>query len=147
MKFVFILLTFISFNSFAQTAEENVRETINKMFFGMKNVDTEMLKNSFADSVIFQTIQSKNGEVIIKNENMDEFISFVGTQEKNALDEQITFGVVKVDGPLAIAWTPYKFYYNGKFSHCGVNSFQLVLMNGKWKIQYLIDTRRKEGCD
>jgi hypothetical protein len=147
MKFVFILLTFISFNSFAQTAEENVRETINKMFFGMKNVDTEMLKNSFADSVIFQTIQSKNGEVIIKNENMDEFISFVGTQEKNALDEQITFGVVKVDGPLAIVWTPYKFYYNGKFTHCGVNSFQLVLMNGKWKIQYLIDTRRKEGCD
>ncbi|HEY9363671.1 MAG TPA: hypothetical protein VIQ00_10445 [Chitinophagaceae bacterium] len=147
MKFVFILLTFISFNSFAQTAEENVRETINKMFFGMKNVDTEMLKNSFADSVIFQTIQSKNGEVIIKNENMDEFFSFVGTQEKNALDEQITFGVVKVDGPLAIVWTPYKFYYNGKFTHCGVNSFQLVLMNGKWKIQYLIDTRRKEGCD
>jgi hypothetical protein len=147
MKIVFILLTFISFNSFAQTAEENVKETINKMFFGMKNVDTEMLKNSFADSVIFQTIQNKNGEVIIRNENVNEFISFVGTQSKNALDEQITFGVVKVDGPLAIAWTPYKFYYNGRFSHCGVNSFQLVLINGKWKIQYLIDTRRKDGCD
>jgi len=55
--------------------------------------------------------------------------------------------VVKIDGPLAIVWTPYKFYFNGKFSHCGVNSFQLVRFNGVWKIQYLIDTRRRAGCE
>ncbi|HNA01067.1 MAG TPA: hypothetical protein PLN49_09415, partial [Ferruginibacter sp.] len=66
---------------------------------------------------------------------------------KDAADERITFDVVRVDGALAIAWTPYKFYFNGKFSHCGVNSFQLVRFNGEWKIQYLIDTRRKAGCE
>jgi hypothetical protein len=61
-------------------------------------------------------------------------------------DERITFETIKIDGPLAVAWTPYKFYYEGKFSHCGVNSFQLVRLNGAWKIQYLIDTRRRTGC-
>ena len=55
--------------------------------------------------------------------------------------------VVKIDGALASVWTPYKFYFNGKFSHCGVNSFQLVRMNNTWKVQYIIDTRRRVGCE
>lgn len=65
---------------------------------------------------------------------------------RGGLDERIQFDVVKVDGPLASVWTPYKFYFKGQFSHCGVNSFQLVRVNGEWKIQYLIDTRRRNDC-
>ena len=38
------------------------------------------------------------------------------------------------------------FTLTGKFSHCGVDSFQLVFINGQWKIQCLIDTRRKQPC-
>ncbi|MEM9869076.1 MAG: nuclear transport factor 2 family protein, partial [Bacteroidota bacterium] len=34
----------------------------------------------------------------------------------------------------------------GTFSHCGINSFQMVNFGGEWKIIYLIDTRGKEGC-
>ena len=63
------------------------------------------------------------------------------------LDERISFETVKVDGDLAIAWTPYKFYLGDQFSHCGVNSFQLVKLEGVWRIQYLIDTRRRQGCE
>jgi hypothetical protein len=46
-----------------------------------------------------------------------------------------------------MVWTPYRFIFNGKFSHCGVNSFTLVKLNGEWKINYVIDTRRKEKCE
>jgi hypothetical protein len=53
---------------------------------------------------------------------------------------------IQVDGNMANAWTPYEFWYEGEFSHCGVNSFQLIKDDGEWKIIYLVDTRRKEGC-
>jgi hypothetical protein len=66
--------------------------------------------------------------------------------EKNILDERIRFDVIRIDGALAIVWALYQFYYKGKFSHCGADSFQLVRINGKWKIQYLVDTRRSRGC-
>ena len=56
-----------------------------------------------------------------------------------------TFETIKIDGALASVWTPYKFYSGATFSHCGANSFQLVKIDGAWKIQYIIDTRRK-GC-
>jgi len=149
MKYFLILLTviIISSSAIAQTAEDSVKAVINKMFTGMKNGDMVLLKNSFADSVILQTItRNKEGYVVIKNENTAEFIDFISKLSPGAADERITFETIKTDGPMAIAWTPYNFYFNGKFSHCGVNSFQLVRFNDGWKIQYIIDTRRKQDC-
>lgn len=149
MKYFFIVLTVIGFvaTAAAQTAEDSVKTVINRMFTGMKNADTALLKSSFADSMILQTIsRNKEGSLVVQNENPADFIGFIKKESPGNADERITFDVVKVDGPLAIAWTPYNFYYKGKFSHCGVNSFQLVRFNGEWKIQYLIDTRRKQGC-
>lgn len=149
MKYFLILLTVLVYgNASAQTAEDSVKVVINKMFTGMKNADPELLKACFADSMVLQTIsKNKEGKLIIVNENPADFIDFIRKEAVGNADERITFDVVKVDGPLAIAWTPYKFYYKGQFSHCGVNSFQLVRFNGEWKIQYIIDTRRKTGCN
>jgi len=48
---------------------------------------------------------------------------------------------------MANVWMPYEFWFNGNFSHCGVNFFKLFNDNGTWKIIYLIDTRREKGCE
>jgi hypothetical protein len=150
MKHFFIFLTFISFSvaTKAQTADDSVKMAVNKLFDGMKNSDTVLLKTAFADSAILQTItRNKEGEVKIKNETVGAFATSISQLQKGDADERIVYDVIKIDGPLAIVWAPYKFYYKGAFSHCGVNSFQLVQLNGIWKIQYLIDTRRKKGCE
>jgi len=149
MKYFFIVLTVLvtRIPGHAQTAEDSVKAVINRMFTGMRSADAGMLKTCFADSMILQTIsRNKEGQLIVRNEDPKGFIDFVSKETAGNADERISFDMVKVDGPLAIAWTPYHFYYKGQFSHCGVNSFQLVRFNGEWKIQYLIDTRRKQGC-
>ena len=151
MKQILILLTAIQCVSIvtnAQTAEDSVKAVVNQLFTAMKNSDVSMLKDAFADSAVLQTIRRKqDGTFFVQNERVIDFISQIGMTKKDSLDERITFETLKIDGPLAIVWTPYKFYYAGKFSHCGVNSFQIVRINGRWKIQFLIDTRRRQGCD
>ena len=150
MKYFFILLTFsvCSQLALAQSAEDSVKMVINQMFAGMKNADAALVKSTFSDSVIFQSIATaKDGTVKVVSEDPVAFLDFIGKQARGAADERIVFETVKIDGDLAIAWTPYTFYYNGKFSHCGVDSFQLVRVNGRWKIQYIIDTRRRQGCE
>jgi hypothetical protein len=145
---LFLTFTLLSFAANAQSAEDSVKAAVNKLFDGMKNSDAALLRSAFADSAILQTIsRDKEGKTIIQNESVTEFAGFVAKQPAGAADERIVFDLVKIDGPLATVWTPYKFYFNGVFSHCGVNSFQLVKLNGNWKIQYLIDTRRKKGCE
>jgi len=146
--FIFLLALNSSAILYAQPAEDSVKAAVNKLFEAMKSGDAVLLKSTFADSAILQTItRNKEGKTIVQNEEVAGFIDFVSKQPKGAADERITFDVIKIDGPLAIAWTPYKFYFNGTFSHCGVNSFQLVKINNDWKIQYLIDTRRRKGCE
>lgn len=131
----------------AQTAADSVKAAINQFFDGMRNADVSMVTSSFADSAILQTIVNRQGKVSVRNEPISGFANVITQQQKGDLDERIQFETIKIDGPMAMAWTPYKFYYKGQFSHCGVNSFQLIKVNGAWKIQYIIDTRRKEGCD
>ena len=148
MKRFFIMLTafFAALNyCAAQTAEDSVKATINQLFDAMKNADAAALKDAFADSAVLQTIVTvKEGKIAVRNEVVADFADFIAKTAKGDADERISFETIKIDGPLAIAWTPYKFYYKGQYSHCGVDSFQLVRVNGKWKIVYLIDTRRKE---
>jgi hypothetical protein len=131
----------------AQTAEDSVKAVVNNLFTAMKNADTVLLKSTFADGAIFQTIsKDKEGNTVVRTEAVQGFIDLIGKQKKDDLDERITFGSVKIDADLASVWTPYHFYAGGKFSHCGANSFQIVRIKGLWKIQYLIDTRRRQGC-
>ena len=145
---LFVLITVGMNNLQAQSAEDSVKATVNQLFEGMKTANATLVKGVFADSAVLQTItRNREGKTIIRNEEISTFADFVGKQKQGAADERIQFETIKIDGPLAIVWTPYKFYYNGQFSHCGVNSFQLVRFEGQWKIQYLIDTRRKEKCE
>ena len=131
----------------AQSEEDSVKAVVNAMFDAMKNGNEQGLKNCFSDSAILQTIaNTKTGQKVIRTEQVADFATSVSKLPKGAADERIVFETIRIDGPLAIVWTPYKFYYNGQFSHCGVNSFHLVKLNGNWKIHFLIDTRRKEPC-
>jgi len=151
MRYFLIVLTLwlSGANAGAQTAEDSVKTVINNMFTAMKNADPVLLKSCFADSMVLQTIgwNRETGKLVVRNDAPAGFIDFISKESPGNADERISFETVKIDGPLASVWTPYQFYYKGKFSHCGVNSFQLVRFNGVWKIQYLIDTRRKAGCE
>jgi hypothetical protein len=145
-----LLLTTVLFSSglLAQTDEAGVREVISKLFISMKAADEQAVLSCFAENAIMQSIvKDKEGKQTTKSDGVAGFATFVGKQAKDAADERIVFETIKIDGGLAFVWTPYQFFYNGKFSHCGVNVFGLIKVNGAWKIHYLIDTRRKDNCE
>jgi hypothetical protein len=150
MKRVFILsIALIGYTySSAQTAEDSVKQIVNQMFVAMKTSDVSLLKASFTDSAFLQTIATDKitGRMKIKTDDIGAGATMVAQLPKNSADERITFDGIRIDGDLASVWTPYQFYYNGRFSHCGVNSFQVVRLNSVWKIHYIIDTRRKDNC-
>ncbi len=140
------LLLFIGATN-AQTTTDSVKAAVNSLFTAMKQSDSTALMQSFAPGAVLQTIvKDKQGIVSVRTEAISKFASSISQLPKDAADERITFDVVKIDGDLAIAWTPYNFYFQQQLLHCGVNSFQLVRLTEGWKIQYIIDTRRKNGC-
>lgn len=141
MNKIFAFLFLSGSLCFVQSQE--IEQPVRTLFTAMKNADAELLKSVFSETAVLQTI-TKDG---VKNEDINGFIASVSKMQKNDLDERIIIEAIHTDGDLASVFTPYSFYFKGKFSHCGANSFQLVKQqSGEWKIQYLIDTRRKDNC-
>jgi hypothetical protein len=147
-KTLFIALLFASPRLFAQqTATDSVKQTINILFDAMRKGDSTMLKFTFAKNMILQSISNgKDGKAVISTENSDDFAKAIGTPHNQTYDERIVFDAVKVDGSLASVWAPYKFYLGDKFSHCGVDVFQLMKTADGWKVIYIVDTRRTGNC-
>jgi hypothetical protein len=54
--------------------------------------------------------------------------------------------VVHVRGSLAVVWTPYEFWRDGKTSHCGVDVFELVKQAGVWTIGNVMFTVEPDAC-
>ncbi|HEX9513610.1 MAG TPA: nuclear transport factor 2 family protein [Puia sp.] len=138
----------ISATAIPPTTEDSVRAAVNELFLAMKNSDAARLRAAFTDSALLQTIViNKEGKTVARNESVEEFATSISKLPQGAADERIRFDIVKIDGPLAIVWAPYSFYFKGNFSHCGIDSFQLLRSGGIWKILYIADTRRKEPCE
>lgn len=143
---LFGLCLFGASSLFAQKDEKAIRAVVNRFFEGMEKGDTVMVKNACTEAPVFQTFMAdREGKLQVFTEDFNEFLAFVGTPTQDKYREEISIEAVEAEKSLASVWAPYKFYLNGKVSHCGTDSFQLVKTAEGWKIQYIIDTRRK-GC-
>jgi hypothetical protein len=151
IKLILMLALAFSLNqAFAQKSNEEdaIKAAINNLFDGMRASDSSLVRKAFAPKVIMQTIaRTKDGKFMVRTEDANGFIKSLGTPSKEKLDERIVFTKILVDNNLASVWTDYKFYFGDKFSHCGVNSFQLFKGEDGWKIIYIVDTRRKDNCN
>lgn len=143
-----IIIMLFSYNSFAQQENEAVKTIITTFFNGMKNNDTVLIKSSLDSSCyLYSVMQKKDGSAVLIEEKVSDFFKQVLQLKGQLLDEQLLSYDIKIDGAMAIAWTPYKFYFNGVFSHCGVNVFTLIKREPGWKIMGITDTRRIKDCD
>ncbi len=147
--FIILCITISKINAQNTALEESaVKATITNLFDGMRTSDTTSIRKAFATKSIMQTIaNNKEGKAMVRTEGIDGFIKSIGAPHPEKYDERIVFTKVLIDGKLASVWTDYKFYVGDKFSHCGVNSFQLFKGEEGWKIIYIIDTRRKDNCN
>ncbi len=130
-----------------QTATDSVKQTINTLFNAMRKGDSTLLKSTLTEDMILQSVSNdKTGKATLTTESGASFAKAIGTPHSQVYDERIVFNVVKVDGSLASVWAPYKFYLGNKFSHCGVDMFELMKTADGWKVIYAVDTRRTGNC-
>ncbi|MEI7036485.1 nuclear transport factor 2 family protein [Fulvimonas yonginensis] len=64
---------------------------------------------------------------------------------KERIEERIGTPKVLVDDDLAVVWAPYTFLLEGKPHHCGTDVFNLVRVDGQWRIAAIADNSRDCG--
>mgnify|MGYP005636202685 FL=1 len=128
--------------------EKEIKKVIDTFFEGLHKGDSTFIKNTLHNDIKIQTTSTdKDGNKILKTDSRQKLLTSIANKnpEHIYLEKLLSYDI-KIDGNLASVWTPYEFYFNGNFSHCGANSFQLFNNNGKWQITYLIDMRRRDDC-
>ena len=148
-KLILFIIFSLSLGIQAQdTDSEAVKTTIITFFEAFHKQDTTALKTMAKGDIKLQSISvNKEGKSVLTESEYSQFLKSIASIPKdNTFEERLLDFNIQVDGNMANAWTPYEFWYNGNFSHCGVNSFQLIKEDEEWKIIYLVDTRRREGC-
>ncbi|MDJ1499891.1 nuclear transport factor 2 family protein [Xanthocytophaga agilis] len=141
----FIVCLFAQAQSSGSKEETEIKQVIGQLFDGMRKGDSAMVRSVFYSGARLQTtyVDKKTGKAALREESITDFAKAVGTPHKEVWDERLFAYDIKVDDNLAIAWTPYEFYLDGKFSHKGVNVFQLFKSEKGWKVISIADTRRK----
>lgn len=150
-KIITILILFVFssvVNAQKNTAEIAIKKTIETFFDGLHKGDSTVVSKTLHTTVKIQTtFTNKDGVKTLITDDKNKLLTGIANKKpKHIYFEKLLSWTINIDGNLASAWTPYEFYFNNKFSHCGANSFQLFNNNGKWEIIYLIDMRRKNDC-
>ena len=146
---IFFVLLMTTSVSAQENETESVKATVETFFEGFHKGDTMVMKSVMMPKVTMQTayISGKGEGKFVDDGGAEKLLKAIADRpDDQKWDERLTNFNIQVDANLANAWVDYEFWFNDKFSHCGVNSFHLVKTEGKWKIVYLIDSRRKSSC-
>ena len=144
-----VIILLFSAAIFGQESEKDeVKNVIETFFKGFHAQDSILMKSVLAEDVVLQTTgRNPQGKTLFRTEKIEKLVSSITSiPDSVAFEEKLTSWSIQVDRTMANAWVGYEFWLNGQFSHCGINSFQLIDFDGEWKIIYLIDTRGRAGC-
>ena len=54
---------------------------------------------------------------------------------------------VMIRGGIAVVWAPYEFWIDGKTSHCGIDVFDFVKIEGTWRVANSMWSVEPNACD
>ncbi len=121
-------------------ARDAVVDAANRLFAGMRERNEAALREVIHPRAQFIGLR---GEPVART--AEEFIARIVARTES-VDERIWQPEVRVDGDVATLWAPYDLHFWDRFSHCGIDSFQFVRVDGRWRLVSATYTQRTSGC-
>lgn len=119
--------------------------TIQKFFDTMAARDSSGARSVLMPEGRFYSVRDGNDPPVVRTFTNAEFLDRLASQ-KESVRERFWTPEIRIHGAIAVVWTPYDFWIDGKFSHCGVDAFDLVKTPEGWKISGGVYTVQREGC-
>ena len=115
----------------APADREAILKTVQAFFDTMTARDVEGARKILMPQGRFHAVRMRDGN--IRSFSNEEYFAQLQSA-KQVMRERMWNPEVRVHGAIATIWTPYDFWIDGKFSHCGIDAFDLVKTDEGWKI-------------
>ena len=131
----------------AQPAASDEREVLavtQKLFDAMVACDEVTIRAiTVPEGRLYRLTVGADGPA--RSVTLDEFATSFGKCGRKML-ERMWQPQVRVHKGIATVWTPYDFWLDGTFSHCGIDSFELMKTPRGWVLTGGSYTVEREGC-
>ncbi|MBW0177074.1 hypothetical protein [Sediminibacterium sp.] len=147
-KIVLMILLGISFTTHAQTADdlnENlIKETVNSFFLSLEKQDTVLFKTVvLLDGQLWRVSNLSDPKKYDMRDFRTDMNKVISKKKVKEIPHRFD---IKIHNGIAMAWVPYEFLVNEKFSHCGIDVFTLIQTPAGWKIVNASYTIDQTGC-
>ena len=115
---------------------------VQKFFDAMSAHDASAVHALFAPDSTTTAIGPDGTVSTAHSENFEQRLS----SSNEPWLERIWDAKVMEHAGMAVVWAPYDFYRAGKFNHCGIDNFNLVKIDGKWRVASVLFTVERENC-
>ena len=152
---ILILIIFVLvFHAESVRAEASERETIlavmDKAFAAVRSSqpdDWRAIQLAEGTTLSFRPHpDGEPGKLEMRVSNNEAFIAKLEPDGHEYVERWTKEPTVLIRGPIAVVWGEYEFWIDGEFSHCGVDSTDLVKVDGEWKVANFMWTVEKVNC-
>jgi len=142
-----MLFLTIGVGSAAQKEDEKsaVLATVQQFFDTMTSRDVEGARRILMPEARMLSVRDQNGQSAVRTSAVEGYLKGLG-EGKQTNRERMWDPDVRLHGGIASVWTPYDFWADGKFSHCGIDIFDLVKTPEGWRIAAVTYTVERTGC-
>jgi hypothetical protein len=141
MRSVFIVLLSVQLSAIAVAQGPSVEaieraavvKTVQAFFDTMAAKDVEGARRILMPRATFHAMSVRDGKRVIRAFTSEEFLKELAGM-KQAVRERMWNPETRLRGSIATIWTPYDVWIDGKFSHCGIDAFDLIRTDDGWKI-------------
>jgi hypothetical protein len=111
----------------------------------LSRTDTATLRSLMAPGLSLSSVRSGPEGAVIRHSTGEDFLGGLGGEDQTLL-ERMWDPVVHVHDQVAVVWTPYDFFLNGEFSHCGIDVFTMLRGEDGWRVIGITYDVVREGC-
>lgn len=135
---------FVLFSLAAQTSEEkSVLAVTQQVFDGMADKDSAKILVAMTPGALLYGLTSAGAP---RATPADQWANRIASAQNKFVERFTKQPMVSIHGTIANVWGEYEFLRDGKFGHCGVDSFNLLKTADGWKVAAIFDTEESTGC-
>lgn len=126
--------------------EEEILKVVDRMLLAIGNHDAaELDRLLITEGVSYMQRIKPGGENKVTPLHNEDLMT--PKPDADPFIERYWDPVVQIRGSLAQVWAPYELRDNGKQIHCGIDGFDLVHLDGDWRVASILSTMEPQGCE
>ena len=132
--------------SAADARSDSPLEAVETFFEAMATNNWALAEPVMLSDAVLYGYRIENDDVVLGRVTAADYLESMRGRNDRLLERIWDVEILQHDR-LATVWTPYDFYLNGEFHHCGRNSFSLIRDEHGWRIASVVYSMLSENCE